>query len=261
MTIRTGFGTDPGLERPENEDSGHVYEDRAGFEALLVICDGMGGHAAGHLASSIALESFVQALDADGSRGADAARLTEASKQANTAVHEAARENPAWRGMGSTLVAVGIRGEDLVIANVGDSPAYLWRGGEWTLISQDHSWPAEQVRLGLIKPEAAVDHPYKHRLTRAIGVWEHIPAFSNRLQVREGDLVVICSDGVETAGVSVDEMGDHLAQGELDEGIRAVIERCRELGAPDNITIAAARVGDRTPDPGSGQTVVLKALD
>jgi protein phosphatase len=99
------------------------------------------------------------------------------------------------------------------------------------------------VRLGVIKPEDAVDHPLKHRLTRAVGVWESIQAFTDRIEIHEGDTVVLCSDGVESAGVSVEEMGKLLLKdGDLDAGTKRVIERCREMGAPDNVTVAVARV-------------------
>jgi protein phosphatase len=158
-------------------------------------------------------------------------------------VFEASEENAEWKGMGSTVVVVAIRGGELGLLNVGDSPAYLYRNGSAKLISQDHSWPAEQVRLGVIKPEDAVDHPLKHRLTRAVGVWESIQSFTDRMDIAEGDTVVLCSDGVETAGVSVEEMGKLLFEdGNLDNGTKRVIERCRTLGAPDNITVAVARV-------------------
>lgn len=242
MKIRTAYGTDPGLQRSENEDSVLVLRDRAGLDALIVICDGMGGHAAGHLASSIAVETFVDSVQSDGAKGAETARLKEGSARSNTAVHEASQQNAAWAGMGSTLVAIAIQDDDLALVNVGDSPAYLFREGEYTLISQDHSWPAEQVRLGLIKPEEAKDHPMKHRLTRAIGVWDHIAAYTRALKLRPGDAIVLCSDGVETAGVSVEEMWDLLQGKDLEAGIQRVIDRCRELGAPDNITVAVARV-------------------
>lgn len=242
MKLRIAYGTDPGLQRSENEDSVLMFRDRAGLDALVVVCDGMGGHAAGHLASSIAVETFVSHIEKDGGKGADAARLKEGSAHSNSAVHEASQQNAAWAGMGSTLVAVAIEDDDLALVNVGDSPAYLFREGEGTLISQDHSWPAEQVRLGLIKPEEANDHPMKHRLTRAIGVWEHIAAFTRTLKLRPGDAVVLCSDGVETAGVSVEEMWDLLQGKDLDAGIKRVIDRCRELGAPDNVTVAVVRV-------------------
>ena len=261
MKIRTAQGTDPGLQRAENEDSVLVLRDRAGVDALVIVCDGMGGHAAGHLASSIAVETFADALQKDGGRGADPERLRAGSSATNSAVHDASQRNASWAGMGSTLVAVAIDGDDLALVNVGDSPAYLFRDGEPTLISQDHSWPAEQVRLGLIKPEEARDHPMKHRLTRAIGVWDQISAYTHRLRLRPGDTVVLCSDGVETAGVSVEEMWSLLRGKDLEAGIRRVIERCRQLGAPDNVTVAVARV-DGAPPPAEDteKTVLLRAL-
>jgi len=241
--LRVAWATDPGLEREENEDAVVVWRNKAGLDTLLVVCDGMGGHAAGQTASSIASKTITRVLAEDGEEGPDVDRLKKACKQANTAVFEASEDNPEWKGMGSTVVVVAIRGGELGLLNVGDSPAYLYRNGSAKLISQDHSWPAEQVRLGGIKPEDAVDHPLKHRLTRAVGVWESIQSFTDRMDIAEGDTIVLCSDGVETAGVSVEEMGKLLfADGNLDSGTKRVIERCRALGAPDNITVAVARV-------------------
>ena len=242
MRLRIAWATDPGLEREENEDSVVVWRNKAGLDSLLIVCDGMGGHAAGQTASSIAVKTFAAVLAEDGDEGPDLNRLKRACKQANSAVFEAARKNPEWAGMGSTLVVAAIRGGDLGLVNVGDSPAYLFRNGSAKLISQDHSWPAEQVRLGVIKPEEAADHPLKHRLTRAIGVWESIQSYTDRMKIEEGDTIVLCSDGVETAGVSVEEMGKLLMKdGDLDKGTKRVVDRCRELGAPDNVTIAVAR--------------------
>jgi serine/threonine protein phosphatase PrpC len=243
LRLRVAWATDPGLEREENEDAVVVWRNKAGLDTLLVVCDGMGGHAAGQTASSIASKTITRVLAEDGDEGPDVERLKRACKQANTAVFQASEENAEWKGMGSTVVVVGIRGGELGLLNVGDSPAYLFRNGTAQLISQDHSWPAEQVRLGVIKPEEAAGHPLKHRLTRAVGVWESIQAFTDRMNILEGDTVVLCSDGVESAGVSVEEMGILLfADGNLDIGTKRVIERCRELGAPDNVTVAAARV-------------------
>jgi PPM family protein phosphatase len=243
MRLRIAWATDPGLEREENEDSVSVWRNKAGLDTLIVVCDGMGGHAAGQHASSIAVKTITKVLAEDGGQGPELDRLKKACKVANTAVFEAARDNPEWAGMGSTLVIAAIRSGDLALLNVGDSPAYLFRNGLARLISQDHSWPAEQVRLGLIKPAEAENHPLKHRLTRAVGVWEQIQPFTDRMKLEEGDAIVLCSDGVETAGVSVEEMGRLLLRdGNLDRGAERVIERCRELGAPDNVTLAVARV-------------------
>ena len=243
MRLKIAWATDPGLERDENEDSVLVWRNKAGLDTLIVVCDGMGGHAAGQHASSIAVKTVTEVLAEDGGEGPEIDRLKKACKEANTAVFDAAKDNPEWLGMGSTMVIAAIRSGELGLLNVGDSPAYLFRNGFAKLISQDHSWPAEQVRLGLIKPEEAVNHPLKHRLTRAVGVWEQIQPFTDKMKLEEGDAVVLCSDGVETAGVSVEEMGRLLLKdGNLDRGAERVIERCRELGAPDNVTLAVARV-------------------
>jgi PPM family protein phosphatase len=243
MRLRIAWATDPGLERDENEDSVSVFRNKAGLDTLIVVCDGMGGHAAGQHASSIAVKTVTKVLAEDGEEGPEVERLKKACKEANAAVFTAARDNPEWSGMGSTMVIAAIRSGECALLNVGDSPAYLYRNGFAKLISQDHSWPAEQVRLGLIKPEEAENHPLKHRLTRAVGVWEQIQPFTDKVKLEEGDAIVLCSDGVETAGVSVEEMGRLLLKdGNLDRGAERVIERCRELGAPDNVTLAVARV-------------------
>ena len=237
LELRYAVRSDVGLLREGNEDSAYAGP------RLLAVADGMGGHAAGQHASSIAVKTVTKVLAEDGGEGPDVDRLKKACKEANTAVFEAARDNPEWAGMGSTMVIAAIRSGDLALLNVGDSPAYLFRNGLAKLISQDHSWPAEQVRLGLIKPAEAENHPLKHRLTRAVGVWEQIQPFTDKMKLEEGDAIVLCSDGVETAGVSVEEMGRLLLRdGNLDRGAERVIERCRELGAPDNVTLAVARV-------------------
>ena len=243
MRLRIAWATDPGIEREENEDSVAVWRNKAGLDTLLVVCDGMGGHAAGQTASSLSVKSVTKVLAEDGLEGVDVERLKRACQEANRSVFQASRDNPEWAGMGSTLVIAAVRSGELSILNVGDSPAYLFRHGFPKLISQDHSWPAEQVRLGVIKPEEAVTHPLKHRLTRAVGVWEQIQPFAETMKLLEGDAIVLCSDGVETAGVSVEELGHLLlSDGNLDRGAERVIERCRNLGAPDNVTLAVARV-------------------
>jgi len=137
MRLKIAWATDPGLEREENEDSVMVWRNKAGLDTLIVVCDGMGGHAAGQHASSIAVKTVTKVMAEDGQEGPDVDRLKRALKQANTAVFEAAHENPDWSGMGSTMVIAAIRNGECALLNVGDSPAYLIRNREAKLISRD----------------------------------------------------------------------------------------------------------------------------
>jgi protein phosphatase len=239
--LKLAWKTDPGLVRQENEDSVLVWEDRAGVDALLIVCDGMGGHAAGREASSIAIQTMASTLEEDGGRGADRARLLRAFEAANEAVLHSARTVPDWAGMGSTLTAVLIHGERLALINVGDSPAYVLRARDVFPIAQDHSWPAEQYRAGLIDASEVRDHPFKHRLTRAVGVWDDVLPYTADVELEDGDVVVLASDGVESAGVEVETVRDLLSEDDLGGGIDQLVELCRALGGPDNITVAAAR--------------------
>src|SRR5260370_24292580 len=166
MRLRIAWATDPGLEREENEDAVVVWRNKAGLDTLLVVCDGMGGHAAGQTASSIASKTVTRVLAEDGREGPDVERLKKACKDANQAVFDAARDNPEWSGMGSTMVIAAIRSGELGLLNVVDSPAYLFRNGLAKLISQDHSWSAEPERLGGMQPEDAAAPPLKVRLAR-----------------------------------------------------------------------------------------------
>lgn len=245
--MRLAWKTDPGLQREENEDSVLVWESRAGADALLIVCDGMGGHAAGREASSIAIEMMAERLADDGGRGASRDRLLNAFDAANRAVLEAARQVPEWAGMGSTMTAVLIAGDRLALLNVGDSPGYLIREGDVFPIFQDHSWPAEQYRAGLIDVSQVKDHPFKHRLTRAVGVWEDVMPYTAEIDLEDGDLIVLASDGIETAGVEVEVVRDHVTRDDLEAGVDELVELCRQYGGPDNITIAVARFAKPEP--------------
>src|SRR2546428_10498279 len=162
MRLRIAWATDPGLEREENEDSVAVWRNKAGLDTLIVVCDGMGGHAAGQEASSRAVQTVTKVLAEDGEEGPDVERLKRACKEANKAVFKAAQDNPDWLGMGSTMVIAAIRSVEIAVLNVGASPAYLFLRGLAKVLSQDHPGSAQQVRLGVIKPEERGNHPRDH---------------------------------------------------------------------------------------------------
>ena len=239
MALRLAWATDPGLEREENEDSVFVSGGDGSLEAVLVVADGMGGHASGQVASKLVADTVSGELKLG---AVDPDNLPGVLAKANTAVYEAARDSSENAGMGSTLTMVAIRDRHLGLLNVGDSPAYLIRGGSVQDIYQNHSWPAEQVRAGIIKPEEAVNHPMKHRLARAVGVWDHVKPYTAGLDLEPGDTVMLCSDGVEEAGVSIAEIAELMSGDDLDAAVKAVIALCRQRGAPDNVSVAAARV-------------------
>ena len=144
--------------------------------------------------------------------------------------------------MGSTVVMATIKDGRLCLLNVGDSPAYLFRSGTITEIYQNHSWPSEQARAGIITPEQVANHPQKHRLARAVGVWDQVKAFTNELDLQRGDVVLLCSDGVEEAGVTTEEVRAMMEKEDLQAAVEDLVDLCRERGAPDNVTIAAVRV-------------------
>jgi protein phosphatase len=240
MALRLAWATDPGLERENNEDSVFVSQDPGSLDGLLVVADGMGGHASGQVASKLVADTVGGELR--GGAAIDAERLKAVLAIANTAVFEAARANSENAGMGSTLVLAAIRDGKAGLLNVGDSPAYLFRAGTVTEIYQNHSWPSEQARAGIITPEEIANHPLKHRLARAVGVWDHVKAYTAEVELEPGDVVLLCSDGVEEAGVTPDELRGMLENEDLQAAVEEVIGLCRQRGAPDNVSVAAARL-------------------
>jgi protein phosphatase len=241
MDVRVAWSSDPGLERHENEDSVFAATEIGGLDALLVIADGMGGHASGQVASRLAVDAVRHELSANG-RGVDDDRMRDVLNRANAAVYAAAKARSQDANMGTTLVVAAIKDATLHVLNCGDSPAYLFRSGNAEEVYQNHSWPAEQARAGIISPEQVPNHPMKHRLARAVGVWDHVKGYAATRKLEPGDVVMLCSDGVEEAGITIDELHGLLEHDDLQACVEAIIRLARERGAPDNVTVAVARV-------------------
>jgi len=246
MKIRPGVEvaslTDVGCQRENNEDS-YAYwesEDDREFERLgrlVVVADGMGGVEGGQFASRIAVES-VQHAYASSRESDPQQRLLAAFQLAHAQVQEKARQDPALRGMGTTLTAFALVGHHLFYAHVGDSRLYLLRAGKLQALTHDHSLVARLVENGVVSAQDAESHPQKHVLTAAVGVSDEIqpdhPA--EPVNIQACDVLMACSDGL-WGQMSEQEMAEILASQEPAEACRSLVEVAKDHGGPDNITL------------------------
>ncbi len=246
--LLVGSLTDTGRSRTNNEDSYVVLlppNVPSGVDAILAVADGMGGHQAGEVASDLAVKTVSRGLGRRGNTSTRRKGFPEALKtvaeQANQLIN--LESHGEHQGMGTTLTLVAIQGNRLQLAHVGDSRAYLLRKEELRQITQDHSWVVQEMRAGRITPEEAETHPLRNLLTRALGTKESVSIDTDSLNLYEGDLLLLCSDGLHGV-VSDDQIRASLMykkdpQAACDELVRLA----NELGGPDNVTVVVARVG------------------
>ena len=254
MTVlRSGSATDVGRVRPINQD---MPLERPN---LYAVADGMGGHVGGEVAARVAVETLDRAFE----REPTIDGLREAFSEANAAVWQESQSNAGLRGMGTTLTAValvgGEKGQDtLALANVGDSRAYVYSDSHLFQVTADHSLAEERMRHGEITEAEAAVHPQRHILTRALGVSSDVQTDMWELQLRSGDRVLLCSDGLSNE-VGMDEMADIL--GEVSDPAEAagrLVDAANEHGGADNITviIVDVQVGDDGPEGASKVTPI-----
>ena len=241
-TIAAG-ATDTGQERDHNEDTFNIAipPDPAVLQslgALYLVADGMGGHQAGEVASARACEviPYEYYLPSGVVDENLAARLLRAMRKANQAVYTLSQESAQRKGMGTTTVAAVVRGSEIHIANVGDSRAYLFRGGKLDQITEDHSFVQEQIRAGILTKEMARNHPQKNVITRAMGHRAEVEVDTFAARLRPGDKVLLCSDGL-TGPVSEEQIADILQNYPIDEAVTRLIAQANANGGPDNITV------------------------
>jgi len=235
--LRSGSASDVGRVRTVNQDLPLERDN------LYAVADGMGGHVGGEVAARVAVETLDQAFR----REPTVEGLRDAFSEANAAVWHESQVNEDLRGMGTTLTAValvgGTDGHDvLALANVGDSRAYIFADGEITQVTDDHSLAEERMRQGEMTEAEAAVHPQRHILTRALGVSDHVEADMWQLDLRTGDRLVLCSDGL-TNEVDSDEMAGIL--GEVDDPAEAaerLVEAANQHGGADNITVVIVDV-------------------
>lgn len=246
--------TDVGRKREHNEDNMAyvIPKDQqvmAKKGALFIVADGMGGHAAGEVASEIAVDTVSYMYYQDESDDVSIS-LLHAIKRANALIHQRAAENMLRSGMGTTCVAAVLRGNMAYIANVGDSRAYLVRKGQVKQVSQDHSWVAEQVRAGLLTEDQARTHAQRNVITRSLGTQADVEIDVFHEQLEEKDSLVLCSDGLSGL-VSDDEIQRIVDQSAPQESVYHLVESANANGGPDNITaivVSVMEVGLEPPN-------------
>lgn len=237
--------TDLGRVRENNEDKFEYYvsEDPAVLAtrgAIYLVCDGMGGAAAGQIASELAAKTFIDVYlhhPSDDPQVAMAAGVT----AANRFVLDVSRAVPSRQGMGTTLSALILMQDKAFIAQVGDSRVYRLRNGELLQLTEDHSWVEEALKLGLITPAEAENHPYKNVITRAVGTEGDLSPdlFTHDLQV--GDVFMLCSDGL-IRHVSDTTIACLLAEHDPAEATWRLVGTALQNGGSDNVTVIIVRI-------------------
>lgn len=244
--------TDTGLVRSQNEDA--ITTSLA--HGFAILADGMGGYNAGEVASSIAIavtrSGLEEGLDRMRSAQPDASRqrtrqihqlIAESIHGANTAVLEAARDEQAYSGMGTTLVTAVFHNDKLTIAHVGDSRAYRFREGEIEQITRDHSLLQEQIDAGLVAPEWARFSQHKNLVTRAVGVGLELEVEIHDHHIKPGDIYLLCSDGLSDL-LQDSEIGKILKdrQASLEQACDALVQEANDHGGLDNISAILIKV-------------------
>lgn len=238
IRIDSAARTDKGCVRAHNEDS-YLVRDDAG---LWAVCDGMGGHEGGDWASA-RIVAALERVDTAGAFDAVCERAAEAISAANGEILAEAKAR--GKQMGSTAVVLVVQGKSYAILWVGDSRAYLMRGGRLAQVSRDHSQVQEMVARGLMTAEQAVGHPMGHILSRAVGVQQQVEVDRVGGELMGGDIFLLCSDGLHGV-VRQSEIEAHLARAAPEAALEQLVALTLERGAPDNVTAIAVWASEPT---------------
>ena len=252
MGVSSASATDKGLRRSTNEDCFSVREDLS----LFVVADGVGGHAAGEVASQAVVEDIVAFVEAtlamspdqtwpipfDPEQSVNANRLRAGFRMGNRRLAAQIASSSELRGMATTAVAVLIDGGTGTLAHVGDSRAYRLRDGQLDRLTRDHSWVEEQIRIGALSETAARQHPWRNIVTRALSGSEDLEVEIQEVALQSGDRLLLCSDGVFTV-LDDDQIRDVLRREiELDQLCHALIQGANDGGGPDNVTAVVLEI-------------------
>ncbi len=223
--------THQGKVREANEDSLFPTSDgESDDEVTLIVADGMGGHVAGEVASRLAINA------------AASSRLDPADRVAagNRAIREEVGRQPSLDGMGTTMTLLELHPDSVAhFAHVGDSRAYLLRGGELQQVTDDHTVLAEYVAAGKLSPEEAVNHPQRHMITRCLGLTRFVNIDEITIDVETGDRFLLCTDGLNSM-VDNDAIRSGLSEETADSAVWKLVDMANAAGGQDNITVIVA---------------------
>lgn len=229
--------TDRGRKRPSNEDAfGYSVED-----GVYVVCDGMGGAAAGEIASSLAVDEVLRLFDSR-SRTVPMMQVAEkALDAANHAIYSRAQRNYKLSGMGTTLVGLVVEERHIWVVNIGDSRCYRLRNRHIEQLTLDHSLVEEQVRMGRMTPSEALRSPLRNVITRALGTQCHVTPDIFEMEADSGDLFLLCSDGLtrELSDATIESL--MMLDLSLDELCERLVKAANKAGGHDNITCIVVR--------------------
>ncbi|TEX51940.1 MAG: hypothetical protein B7C55_02880 [Actinomycetales bacterium mxb001] len=260
LALRYAARSDVGMVRRENEDSGYASP------RLLVVADGMGGHAAGELASATAVATLADVVDGDGDPGETLASLAAGVHAAGVSIGQVVIDNPDLVGMGTTATAMSFIDEGstarVAVVHVGDSRGYLLRAGDLTRITHDHTYVQTLIDAGRISEDEAAVHPRRSLIMRAIDGLQPADPDLSVIEARSGDRFLLCSDGL-TGVVGDDELRTILGTSEPTATVIALVDLALARGAPDNVTVVVADVlevdGQQLADLSAGEPVVVGA--
>ena len=245
--VEIAVQTDVGRVRTENQDHFCVYqpEDDATARrkgAFVVVADGMGGHTGGTVASHTAIDAIYESFtrsEADSMR-----ELVEgAILSGNDAVRTKAQSNPQIKDMGTTCVCMQVRGENVLVAHLGDSRCYMFRGDAAEIVTRDHTYLNELVDIGLLTAEQAEGHPDKNIITRCVGMSASLDIEFNHRKAVAGDIFAMCSDGLSNF-VTTEEIQEEVFKSSAEDACTHLIELANSRGGDDNITVAVVKIHD-----------------
>lgn len=228
--------TDRGAVRQQNQDAyaARVLDDG---RAIALVCDGMGGARAGNVASSMAVELFMEEFFKPGQEGSVEERMGHAAAVANQAVFQRSAADPECAGMGTTMVAVLAGAEEAVILNEGDSRCYHINDEGIVLVTRDHSLVEDLVERGELTREQARTHPHKNLITRALGAEPDLMADCFRQPLSEGDCLLLCSDGLSNVVNEQEMLYEVVHGGAPEQCCQRLLNIALSRGAPDNVTV------------------------